>query len=145
MMSKYNADHKIWRWLGLLLFAVLACSLVGCRGEGEELEGVAVSLAVTPDPPRVGSTTVVVILNDAEGQPISGAAMSLEGNMSHAGMVPALDTAVEVAPGRYQATLELTMGGDWYIVVQATLPDGRSLEHRVDVPGVDASSGTPGP
>ena len=145
MMSRYNADNKIWGWLGLLLIAALAGSLVACRGGGDELEGAVVSLAVTPDPPRVGPTTVVVILSNAEGQPISGAQMSLEGNMSHLGMVPSLATAVEVAPGRYQATLELTMGGDWFIVVQATLPDGRSLEHRVDVPGVAASSGTPGP
>ena len=145
MMSRDNGDNKIWARLGLLLMAVLAGSLVGCRGEGEELEGAVVSLAVTPDPPRIGPATVVVILSDAEGQPISGAEMSLEANMNHPGMAPALATAVEVAPGRYQATLELTMGGDWFIVVQATLADGRSLQHRVDVPGVDASSGTPGP
>jgi hypothetical protein len=145
MTRKHNADNKIWRWLALLLIAVLAGSLVGCRGGGDDLQGAVVSLAVTPDPPLVGPTTVVVILSDAEGQPISGAEMSLEGNMNHPGMVPALATAAEVAPGRYQATLELTMGGDWYIVVQATLPDGRSLEHRVDVLGVDASAGTPGP
>jgi hypothetical protein len=88
---------------------------------------------------------VAVILRDAEGQPITGAKMSLEGNMSHPGMVPVLATASEVSPGRYEAALEFTMGGDWFILVQATLPDGRLLEQRVDVPGVAAVCETPEP
>jgi len=28
------------------------------------------------------------------------------------------------------------MAGDWFILVRATLADGRSLEEKVDVPGV---------
>jgi hypothetical protein len=28
------------------------------------------------------------------------------------------------------------MAGDWFILVKATLPDGRKLERQVDVPGV---------
>ena len=32
------------------------------------------------------------------------------------------------------------MGGDWFILVRAELPDGRSMERKVDVPGVDAAS-----
>jgi hypothetical protein len=106
---------------------------------------VVVDLQVTPDPPHIGPATVVVTLNDAQGQPIAGAEMSLEGNMNHAGMVPVLAEASEVSPGRYEATLEFTMGGDWFILVQAALPDGRALEHQVDVPGVDALCGTPAP
>jgi hypothetical protein len=30
------------------------------------------------------------------------------------------------------------MAGDWFILVRATLPDGRKLERQVDVPGVQA-------
>jgi hypothetical protein len=28
------------------------------------------------------------------------------------------------------------MAGDWFVLVRADLPDGRSMEHRVDLPGV---------
>ena len=57
--------------------------------------------------------------------------------MNHAGMVPVFADAVEIAPGRYRADLEFTMSGDWFILVRADLPDGRSMERKIDVPGVD--------
>ena len=140
-MQRANWNNRTWIWLGLLVALILA----GCRGGGGDLEDVNVDLAVTPDPPYVGPATVVVTLSDDAGQPISGAEMSLEGNMNHAGMIPVLTEASEVSPGRYEAALEFTMGGDWFFLVQVQLPDGRSLEHQVDVPGVDAFCGTPAP
>jgi hypothetical protein len=103
-------------------------------------------MSIEPDPPQVGPATVTVNLHDAQARPIEKARVELEGNMSHAGMVPVFGQATEVAPGRYEATLEFTMGGDWFILVRADLPDGRSLERRIDVPGVDMPSGeTPVP
>jgi hypothetical protein len=140
-MRRANRSARTWTWLGLWVFLVLA----GCRGGGGDLEDVTVDLALTPDPPHIGPAMVVVTLSDSKGQPIHGAEMSLEGNMNHAGMVPVLVEASEVVPGQYEAALEFTMGGDWFILVQARLPDGRSLEHQVDVPGVDAFCGTPAP
>jgi hypothetical protein len=79
---------------------------------------------------------VTVTLDDVEGRPIAGAQVELEANMSHAGMVPVFATAREVAPGRYQASLELTMAGDWFFLVDVALPDGRSLTQEIDLPGV---------
>ena len=107
---------------------------------------MGVELVIEPQPPQLGPATLTVTLTDAGGQPIAGASVELEGNMSHAGMVPVFATATEVAPGQYRADLEFTMGGDWFILVRADLPDGRSLERQIDVPGVDAICGdTPAP
>jgi hypothetical protein len=112
----------------------------------KDVPDVAVEVGIDPDPPRLGPATVTLALRDAEGQPISGATVRIEGNMSHAGMVPVFADAAEVAPGRYRAELEFTMGGDWFLLVRADLPDGRSLERTIDVPGVDAVCGdTPAP
>jgi hypothetical protein len=122
-----------WGWLGLLVILFLG----GCGRGSADLPDVDVELAVSPEPPQIGPAVVTVTLRDAGGQPISGARVELEGNMSHAGMVPVIAQAPEVAPGRYQADLEFTMGGDWFILVRADLPDGRSMERKVDVPGVD--------
>jgi hypothetical protein len=93
-------------------------------------------LAFEPDPPQIGPAALTVTLRDAGGQPIAGAVVKLEGNMNHAGMVPVFAEASEVAPGRYRADLDFTMAGDWFILVRADLPDGRSMERKVDVPGV---------
>jgi hypothetical protein len=120
---------------GVILLAV-ALNLSGCRQPAEPAPEVKVACQVSPDPPVVGPATVTVTLTGPEGQPVTGAEVALEGNMSHAGMKPVFGTAKEVRPGRYEAPLEFTMGGDWFILVNATFPDGRRLERKVDVRGV---------
>jgi hypothetical protein len=121
---------------GCTLALLLLLALLGCDRGGSGLSDVAVELAVEPQPPQVGPAVVLVTLTGADGRPVAGARVELEGNMSHAGMVPVFASAVEIEPGRYRGELELTMGGDWFILVRASLADGRSLEEKVDVPGV---------
>jgi hypothetical protein len=58
-----------------------------------------------------------------DGKPVTGARVRLEGSMTHPGMKPVLAAAREVAPGRYEADLALTMRGDWIVEVEAT-PEG---------------------
>lgn len=136
------AKPKAQRLLGVLLLLLLA----SCERGAKDLPDIGVELAISPEPPQIGPAALTVTLSDASGQPIEGAQVKLEGNMNHAGMVPVFARAAEVAPGRYQANLEFTMGGDWFILVQADLSDGRSMERAIDVPGVDTiCSETPSP
>lgn len=128
---------------GRLLLAAVACAgaLLGvaCKGLTEPTPDVLVEHKFSPSPPRVGANTVNLKLTDfASSRPVSGARIRLEGNMTHAGMTPIFAGATEVEPGRYQATLELTMGGDWVVLIHAALPDGRQVERQVDVKGVRA-------
>jgi succinate-acetate transporter protein len=99
---------------------------------------VLVEHEISPQPPRVGPATLSLKLSDAAARPVTGARITLEGNMTHAGMAPVFAGATEVEPGRYRAALEFTMGGDWVILIHAALPDGRKLERQVDVKGVRA-------
>jgi hypothetical protein len=139
-MKHAGVRVRIWHWLLLILI------LAGCSRGGRDLPEISVDLSIDPAPPRIGPAVVTVELRDAGGRPISDAAVELEGNMSHAGMVPVFAQAQEVTPGRYQANLEFTMGGDWFILVRVGLPDRRSIERNVDVPGVDVVCGdTPAP
>jgi hypothetical protein len=133
---------RIYSWFGLALLLILG----GCARGGQDLPDIAIDLQIEPHPPRLGPATVTVLIKDAQGQPIPGAAVDIEGNMNHAGMVPVFGQAEEVAPGAYASSLEFTMGGDWFLLVRAELPDGRSLERKIDVPGVDTICGeTPVP
>lgn len=135
-----------WKIGRLLLVAACCCLLAACSRGGQDLPDVGVELEIEPLPVRVGPATVSVGLADAAGQEIEGAQVELEGNMSHAGMEPVFATGREVAPGRYEAQLDFTMSGDWFIVVHAALPDGRSLERTFDIRGVDITClDTPGP
>ena len=92
-----------------------------------------VKFQVTPQPARVGPFVVSVALTDAATHPVAGAKISVEADMSHAGMSPVFSETKEVEPGRYQSTLSLGMAGDWVILVHGTLPNGEKLERQFDV------------
>ena len=125
----------------LLLMAVAcACALLGvaCRLT-EPTPDVLVEHEISPQPPRVGPAVFNLRMTDAaSSKPLSGAHVRLEGNMTHAGMTPVFVEAKEAEPGRYRATFEFTMSGDWVVILHAALPDGRELERRFDVKGVRA-------
>ncbi len=56
--------------------------------------------------------------------------------MSHAGMSPLFAEAKETEPGRYQASVQFQMAGDWVLLLHVTLPGGKKLERQIDVRGV---------
>ncbi len=127
--------------IGSLLLALAAGLLSGCRPQPETAPEIALTLTAAPHPPVVGPVALSLTLTDGtNGRPVSGAAVRLEVNMSHPGMQPVFATAREVEPGRYEAPLELTMGGDWIVLVDATLRDGRALRRQVSLPGVRAKA-----
>jgi hypothetical protein len=84
-------------------------------------------LAISPTPPGVGQARLIITLQDTAGNPLDGARIFVEGNMSHPGMTPVLDTAVAEGTGRYYVPeFNFTMAGDWFLDLEATLPDGRT-------------------
>jgi hypothetical protein len=89
-----------------------------------------------PQPARVGPVTITFSLKGTEAKPMTGARITLEGDMSHPGMSPVFDNAVEIAPGRYQSHLVLGMAGDWVILLHGTLADGERVEQQFEVMGV---------
>ena len=124
--------------IALCFLAVLL--LVGCNQDNQKSNNAASDLAfdwkMNPAPPKVGVSDCTLTLRDKQGQPVKGAKVKLEGNMSHPGMQPSMAEMKEAAPGTYVAKLDFTMGGDWFVLIDATLPDGRLWHHQVDVPNV---------
>lgn len=118
--------------LMLALFGMILT--VGCSRPVEP--AAVIEHEITPQPLKVGFSTITLRLTDAAGRPINGAGVKLEGTMTHPGMRPVFSEAVETGPGRYRSSIEFTMGGDWVIIVYVTLPDGRRLERQLDVKGV---------
>lgn len=145
-----------WRVaLLLVLLGTTTLVLAGCQLQrgAAGAANVEVDLAVSPEPPAEGPATLTIDLRTEDGEPLIGATVRVEGNMSHAGMKPVLRDAVEQGDGRYAVEdFAFTMPGDWFIIVSGTLDDGTAFEERVDVPGVSGSSapmqhdvhGTPG-
>jgi hypothetical protein len=93
---------------------------------------------IEPQPPVVGPATVTVSLADAEGHPLTNARLTVEGDMSHPGMSPVFAESKEAAGGRYQASVNFAMAGDWVLLLHIKLPGGQTLERQIDVKGVRA-------
>jgi hypothetical protein len=121
-----------------LVTLTIVLSTCGCRQTAgtDAVDDVKVDLTVRPDPPQVGDASMTVRLTGKEAKPVRGAMVKLEGNMNHAGMKPEFADAKETEAGQYEANLRFSMGGDWFILVNATLADGRKLKRKVDVPAV---------
>ncbi len=128
----------------ILLLVSIVSVLVGCREQPQVIvpdeAGVRMDLSVAPNPPAVGDASLVISIEDQDGQPISDADIAIRGDMNHAGMEPVLREASGGREGDYTVPFEWTMGGDWFVVVTATLPDGRVVEKQFDY--VVASDGT---
>lgn len=90
----------------------------------------------TPAPVSVGSARLQLRVLDAARQPVRGAQLKIEAQMSHPGMAPLVVIATERGDGLYEAELQFSMGGDWILVVEGSLSNGARVHHRIDVPNV---------
>jgi hypothetical protein len=122
---------------GVLLIA-LYFSMIGCESSEDPTADIKLEWEITPTPPSVGQGTLNITLKDSTGQLLTGADVNIEGNMSHPGMQPILAEAEETETGVYSASIEFTMGGDWFFIIESTLPDDRVLERQINIAGVSS-------
>ena len=138
MLTDWRADTSVRRpAYRPLSFLPLACVVfllaIGCSRRTYLPVEVTIDHAVSPEPPRVGRTTIVLKVSDAPAKPVSGAHITLEADMSHAGMAPVFTEASETQPGEYQAQFNFAMAGDWVILLHVRLPSGQRLERQFNV------------
>lgn len=119
------------------VIALCACLLLGqsCLNQRKSYTDLTLTHEVSPQPPRVGPVTIT-LKPTKSGIPLTGARITLEGNMSHAGMVPVFAEAREIATGYYRATMELSMAGDWFVQVHLSSSDGRKFDYQFEINGV---------
>lgn len=120
----------------MVVLCVGLALLQGCRRQTASFTELQFTHEVSPQPPRVGQTTINVRVTDLSGKPVSGLPVEFEANMSHAGMAPMFVKATEVEQGNYRATLELSMAGDWIVVAHVSLLDGRKADYKFEINGV---------
>jgi hypothetical protein len=118
--------------LGFLpLFGTLAAS--GCARTTRARDDIKFSCESDPVRPRVGANTFAITLTDNAGAPLTGAHVAVEGDMTHPGMRPVFGEPRELAPGKYQVTVDLEMRGDWTILFHITLANGRNVERQLQI------------
>ena len=123
-----------------LVFAA-ACGTVAACGRQPPVTNVAnvaqdviLEWTITPRLPAAGAAALAeVTLRDSARRPVRGARLQIEAYMAHPGMAPVIATAAERDEGVYQIGLRFTMPGNWILLVTGELPDGRRIDHRIDV------------
>lgn len=111
-----------------VLLTAITCMLVmtACGQKNDPslaTPGAQMSMRVEPEPLAVGETTLIVTLLDGDGAPLDGAALTVHGNMDHAGMDPVEREVRQSLNGEYRVPFEWTMGGGWIVTVTASLPE----------------------
>lgn len=122
----------------MLLYAIMTGGLLSAcgriqAGQNQNDGEVKVELSVEPAQPVVGPAQLIVSVTDAGGQPIENATLDIEGNMTHAGMVPVFAQTTGGENGRYTVPFEWTMGGDWFVTVEVTLENGQTISREFPI------------
>jgi hypothetical protein len=125
--------------IAILVLGALSSLVAGCLKPSDALTDVSFACESDPTPSRIGLNTFTVTLTARNGERLTAAQVTLEGVMSHPGMSPVFSEAKEIAPGRYQGTLELNMRGDWTILSHITLSGGRSFERQFGIRNLQAT------
>jgi len=124
----------------ILLGPFLAAGVgTACTRTAPPADDVRVEWRVTPSPAQVGPATLRLFLIGADGAPAAGARLAIEGHMTHPGMAPVTADVRETDPGVYEAALRFTMAGDWVLVLDGALADGRRLRRQLAISGVGAA------
>ncbi len=111
-----------------LLILSAGCGRMEAARASESNPDIKVALTVDPaGPVENQASTLLITLVDQNAQPLLGARILAEGDMTHAGMTPVLARGNEIGGGHYTVPITWTMAGDWEITVRASLADGRSV------------------
>ncbi len=120
----FSAPLALGAWLAI---AVLLSSCRPPDPASGSAAGAADGLTVTLElaAEAVGPAPATVRVREGS-QDVSGATVEVQGDMSHAGMVPVIAEAVESEPGVYRADdFRFTMAGDWFVTATVETPEGK--------------------
>jgi hypothetical protein len=124
-------QKSLFVFLGLILL-ITACGRIQQSQTAADV-GVTLEMTIEPEQPMVGPAYLIFTLTDKQGNPINDAALKVEGNMTHAGMVPVLAQTNAGQQGRYTVPFEWSMRGDWLVTVEVTLAGGQKFSRQIPV------------
>ncbi len=125
------------RIITVLGLVIALAALAGCRQSAQPTptpsSAVQIEFAVEPEPATTGGAVLIITVTDETGEPVEGAQVAARGDMNHAGMRPVFGESTQGEQGVYWVPFEWTMGGDWFVDVTVTLPNGEALTRRFEL------------
>lgn len=134
-----GSSRPLFQPISALLSGIAIALLIGaCSGQTPTSDASNLQITLLPAQEGIEGTAITVLLADSAGAPITDATVSLEGNMSHAGMAPITAAGVQDAAdgqtdGSYQVPFQFDMLGDWIITVAVERADGSTVQKDIDV------------
>lgn len=123
---------KILAIVAAMLMVVVVGLIVVLRPP-QTLSLPQMTLSSDPYPLTLGTTRLLLSLNDAKSAPISDAVVDVTVTMIHDSMLP-LSRRVSVGQdGIYSIPMEWPMAGQWLVEILASLPDGSQLSDQYEV------------
>jgi nitrogen fixation protein FixH len=117
-------------WATLLLLVAGGLDVCGAADyrARKSVDGFAFEIAINRNPPVLGKNEIRVEIRDPQGQPVSGAEVTVNYYMPPMPRMPPMNYTVTAAPdgSAYRAVMDLIMSGPWNIVVRAN-PGGKPV------------------
>ena len=112
------------------LFSLFSFIFILTACKPPDPNAMRVKLETIIPPSGIGKTSLAFML-EKDGEPLTGATVSVENIMTHPGMIPVTRPAQEIGNGKYQAQqLEFAMAGD-YVLTMTAKKDGRIFTGEV--------------
>ncbi|MBM7843886.1 FixH family protein [Herpetosiphon giganteus] len=103
-------------------------SLIGCSRTPSDDPRLLMSLEQTPS--AMGVQTIVLVINDGS-TPLDNAKVQLEATMTHAGMPSQIVQMQALGAGKYQASIDFSMLGEWVLIVNVTEANGAVMQRTL--------------
>jgi Cu(I)/Ag(I) efflux system membrane fusion protein len=97
--------------------------------------GLEIAIAIKPEIPRVGGNTLHIEVVDATGNPLTEIDIEAYAEMPAMGSMPAMRATAglaQIAPGRYEGELDLSMRGEWPLTINISESNGQKRRLQFD-------------
>ena len=98
-----------------LLFA--ACSAAGTSQTAPAASGLIITAETDPAPARVGDVEIILMVIDAQGNPVTGANVGIYADHTDMTGMNMTGQATEQGDGRYAIQANFSMSGNWMLKV----------------------------
>lgn len=134
-----QSRRAAWPVMSTLLLTLAL--LVACGSSTPAASDAEIGITLLPG---ATANSLQVQLHNPDHTPLTGATVTLEGNMNHAGMAPVLAAPVKdgddgATDGIYTIPFQFSMLGDWIVTVTVDLADGTQSTQDIHVTVTDAS------
>jgi hypothetical protein len=116
------------------VMAILVLGLAACGGQPTSPAGngeVTIVLETDPSPPTMGDIELIVLVTDAQGNPLEGAKVDVGADHTDMTGMGMHGPASEQGDGRYAIKANFSMTGNWKITVYVRQGE---LDIKQDIP-----------